>query len=63
VASIKAGRLRAYTFSATTAKRPRYKIDPADVEVFIAGCAVQPPAAKAPRTRRQKPDPNFVEYF
>ncbi|MFZ1933477.1 MAG: helix-turn-helix domain-containing protein [Thermoguttaceae bacterium] len=40
--------------------RPRYRISPADLALFEAARAVQPPS---PRMRRRRADPNVIEFF
>ena len=57
---IKSGELRAVNLATTRTGRPRYAIDQADVAIFEAGRAVQPPA---PRVRRRRADPNVIQFF
>jgi hypothetical protein len=57
---IKSGELRAINLATRRDGRPRYAIDQADIALFEAGRAVQPPA---PRVRRRRADPNVIEFF
>jgi CHAT domain-containing protein len=57
---IKAGELRAINLATRRDGRPRYAIDQADIAVFEASRAVQPPT---PRVRRRRADPNVIEFF
>ena len=57
---IKSGELRAVNLATTRTGRPRYAIDQADMAIFEASRAVQPPA---PRVRRRKKDPSIIEFF
>ena len=57
---IKAGELRAINVATDRNGRPRYAIDVADIAVFEASRAVQPPA---PRIRRRRADPNVIAFF
>jgi hypothetical protein len=56
---IQRGELRAINVG-DGAKRPRYRISPADLAAFEASRCVQPPA---PRVRRRRADPGIVQFF
>jgi hypothetical protein len=56
---IRAGELRAVNVG-NGASRPRYRISPADLALFEAARAVQPPT---PRIRRRRIDPNVIQFF
>ncbi len=58
---IRSGELRAINAATTQVGRPRFLIDPADLEAFEQRRAVVPPPEPAPR--RRKKDPEIVEYF
>lgn len=60
LAWIRRGELRAFNLGSRTARRPRYKIDPADLEIFLSGRQVMAPV-KATRGRRR--DPEVYQYF
>ena len=54
------GQLKAYNLAEPGSCRPRFKIDPIDLEVFLNSRAV----VVAPKTtRRRRRDTNIVEYF
>ena len=57
---IKSGELRAINVASDRNGRPRYAIDMADIAVFEARRAVQPPA---PRIRRRRADPGVIQFF
>ena len=57
---IKTGELHAINIATDRTGRPRYAIDVADVQVFEAARAVQPPA---PRIRRRRVDPSVIQFF
>jgi len=57
---IKAGELRAINLATRRDGRPRYAIDQADIALFEAARAVQPPA---PRVRRRRVDPSIIQFF
>lgn len=42
------------------ARRPRYRISPADLAAFEASRSVQPPM---PRIRRRRADPSVIQFF
>jgi hypothetical protein len=56
---IRTGQLRALNVG-NGDSRPRYRITPADLAVFEASRAVQPPA---PRVRRRRADPGVTQFF
>ena len=58
---IKAGELRAINAATDRNGRARYLIDVADILVFEASRAVQPPAPHVRRRRRA--DPGVIEFF
>lgn len=58
---IRSGELRAIDASTHRGNKPRYLIDLADVAIFEASRAVQPPAPRVPR-RRHKQD-GVIEFF
>jgi hypothetical protein len=57
---IKAGELRAINLATRRDGRPRYAIDQADIALFEAARAVQPPA---PRVRRRRVDSSIIQFF
>ncbi len=57
---IKSGELRAVNLATRRDGRPRYAIDQADIAIFEASRAVQPPT---PRMRRRRVDPNIIQFF
>ena len=57
---IKSGELRAVNLATRRDGRPRYAIDVADIAIFEASRAVQPPA---PRMHRRRVDPSIIEFF
>lgn len=57
---IKSGELRAINAATDRSGRPRYLIDISDLAAFEASRAVQPPT---PRIRRQRADPNVIQFF
>ena len=59
---LKTGQLQGINIAADNGKRPRWRISPEAVAAFEASRSPSPPAAPAPRQRRQKRDPSFVEY-
>ena len=59
IAWIRSGELRALNVSDGRV-RPRFRIDPADLEEFLARRAVQPPPR---RQRRRKRPPDVIEFF
>lgn len=61
LAHIRAGRLRAFTLSPPTAKRPRWRIASSAVEEFENVHTAQQPV-KSPRRSRRKRDAGYVEY-
>jgi len=61
VAWVRSGELRAADLSAKRGGRPRFRIDPVDLELFLAGRAARPESAKA--RRRRKAAVEVVEYF
>jgi hypothetical protein len=56
---IKTGQLRASDISLTPGGRPRWRIDPDDLSLYLARKTFQAPA---PRRRRKKPT-NVKEFF
>ena len=56
---IRKGALRAVNVG-DGARRPRYRIAPADLAAFEASRTVTPPV---PRVRRRRVDPNIVQFF
>jgi excisionase family DNA binding protein len=57
---IRSGRLRAIDVSQPGSTRPRFRIDPADLEKFEASLVVSPPRPKP--VRRRKPE-DVIEFF
>jgi len=57
---IRRGELKAINVATDRNGRVRYAIDVADIAVFEASRAVQPPV---PRVRRRKVDPNVINFF
>ena len=57
---IRSGELPAMNVSTDRRNKPRYVIDVADIAVFEASRAVQPPA---PRVRRRRTQPGVTEFF
>lgn len=57
---IKTGELRAVNLATDRNGRPRYAIDIADVAIFEAARAVQPPT---PWVRRRRVDPSVIQFF
>jgi hypothetical protein len=57
---IRSGELRAINLATDRNGRPRYAIDQADIAVFEASRAVQPPM---PRLRRRRTDPGVTQFF
>lgn len=58
---IRSGELRAINVAAHGTKRPRFRIDPADLAAFEAAREVAAPV-QAARGRRRQPALNYVEY-
>ena len=57
---IRSRELRAIDASTNRGGRPRYLIDMADIALFEASRAVQPPT---PTVRRRRVDPNVIQFF
>ena len=57
---IRSGELRAINVATDRNGRARYAIDVADIAIFEASRAVQPPA---PRIRRRHADPQIIQFF
>ena len=59
---IHSGRLKAIDVSSTPGSgRPRWRVDPADLEAWERSRTCSPPEPKVRRRRRK--DPDLVEYF
>ena len=58
---IRSGELRAADLARPGSRRPRFRIEPADVELFLAGRAVRPP--DKPTCRRRRKPTDVVEFF
>jgi excisionase family DNA binding protein len=56
---IRQGKLRAVNLG-DGAVRPRYRVDPGDLQDFLDGRAVTPPSKPANRRRR---DPNVIKFY
>lgn len=59
---IRSGELRAINIAKRTSRRPRYLIDPADVEAFERSRQVVPASTGVTRVRR-KTAPGVTEFF
>lgn len=57
---IRSGELPAVDFARRGATRPRFRVNRADYETFLAGRAVQSPAPRRPG--RRQADPGVTEY-
>jgi hypothetical protein len=57
---LKSGELVGYDLSERKGKRPRYKINPADLEAFLRRRQVQPPLPRPPKTKRLAQVPSYV---
>ena len=57
---IRAGELRAIDIARRGAKRPRYRIDPADLAVFENGRAVEAPTKPKRRSTKRQ---DVIEFF
>jgi hypothetical protein len=57
---LKTGELVGYDLSERKGKRPRYKINPADLEAFLRRRQVQPPTPRPPRLKRLAAVPSYV---
>ena len=57
---IRSGELRAIDTARRGARRPRFKIDPADLIAFENGRQVE---VKTNGSRRRPKDPDVIEYF
>ncbi|MFZ1934333.1 MAG: DNA-binding protein [Thermoguttaceae bacterium] len=58
---IRSGELRAVNLATRRDSRPRYAIDVADIALFEAARAVQPPTPRV--RRRQRVDPSVIQFF
>jgi len=58
---IRSGRLRAINVANPGCRRPRFRIDPADLQVFLATLTVHPPAKLTRRRRNAKTD--VITFF
>ena len=58
---IRSGELRAVDLAGKGSRRPRYKIDPSDLKIFLESRQVRPPAARATRRRRKQLD--IIAFF
>lgn len=54
------GELRAVDLADRRGGRPRWRIDPVDLELFLAGRAAKPPS---PAPRRRRPKGAFTEFI
>jgi excisionase family DNA binding protein len=59
---ILAGELRAVNVAARRSGRPRWRIDPVDLEQFLAARSAQGPLPAGPRPRRRR-DPAVIEFY
>ncbi len=62
LAHIRRGGLRAANISPRPGGRPTWRIDPVDVELWLATRTTSPAPAET-RRRRRRADPALVEYF
>jgi len=60
IAWIRAGELRAIDVATRGSRRPRYRIDPADLVAFENGRAV---VARPAPSRRRRRSPEVIEFF
>jgi len=60
IAWIRAGELRAIDVATRGSRRPRYRIDPADLAAFESGRAV---VAKPATSQRRRRNPEVIEFF
>jgi excisionase family DNA binding protein len=59
---IRAGHLRAANVARPGSRRPRWRIDPDDVDLFLAARSAAP-ARPPPRRARRRHDENVTQYF
>ncbi len=64
LSNIRGGALRAADISPRPGGRPTWRIDPTDLDLFLATrTTTSPPASSSRRLRRRQTDPAMIEYF